>query len=303
MAGVITTGNHPKALWPGLKAIWGRSYKEHDQQWKMIFDSESSDKAYEEEVEATGFGLAPVKPEGKAVSYDSEIQGTVTRYTNVSYALGYIVTMEEMQDNLYAEVSKKRSQALGFSMRQTKENVHANILNRAFDPNFVGGELQSLISDAHPVRSGVQSNALTTAADLSETSLEDILIQIMNVQNFRGLRISFMGKKLIVPPSLSFMAERICKSNLQNDTANNAVNAIKNMGLLPEGVCVNQYLTDVDAWFVKTDAPRGLMHFNRYSPDMTQDNDFDTENARAKCFERYVAGWSDFRGLYGSAGA
>lgn len=303
MAGVITTGNHPRALWPGLKAIWGRTYDEHSQEWRDIFDVETSNKQYEEDVEVTGFGLAPAKTEGENVQYDSEIQGTVTRYTNISYALGYIVTKEEMMDNLYPEVSKRRSQALAFSMKQTKENVHANILNRGFNSSFVHGDGVELFTESHPVRSGVQSNIATTNTDLNETAVEDMLIQIMNVQNSRGLRISLMGDKLIVPPSLSFMAERIVKSNLQNDTANNAVNAIKSMGLLRNGVCVNHYLTDSDAWFIKTSAPRGLMHFNRYSPDMTQDNEFDTENAKAKCYERYSAGVSDFRGVFGSPGA
>lgn len=303
MSGVITTGNHPKALWPGLKAIYGREYAEHDQEWSKIFTVESSDKAYEEEVEVTGFGLAPVKTQGAPVSYDSETQGDVTRYTNVAYALGYIVTKEEIMDNLYEKVSKRRSQALGFSMRQTKENIHANILNRAFNSSYTGGDGVELLSTAHVTKSGTQSNELATAADLSETSLEDLLILVMQAKNSRGLKISLMGDKLIVPPQLAFEAERIIKSNLQNDTANNAVNAVKSMGLLPGGVVVNHYLTDADAWFVKTNAPRGLMHFNRVSAELTQDNDFDTENAKAKCYERYSAGWTDWRGLYGTPGA
>ena len=303
MAGVISTGNHPKALWPGLKAIWGREYNEHEQEWAKIFDIEDSDKKYEEEVEVTGFGLAPVKSEGKGVSYDSETQGTVTRYTNVAYALGYIVTREELDDNLYEVVSKRRAQALGFSMRQTKENVHANILNRAFNSSYTGGDGKELLATDHPTKDGTQSNELSTAADLSEASIEDLIIQIMQAKNSRGLKISLMPRCLIVPPQLWFEANRIVKSTLQNDTANNAINVINANNSFPEGVIVNHYLTDADAWFVKTDAPRGLMHFRRIAAEMTQDNDFDTENAKSKAYERYVAGWTDFRGLYGSAGA
>lgn len=303
MSGVITTGNHPKALWPGLKAIWGREYREHDQEWSSIFDIESSDKKYEEDMEVTGFGLAPVKAEGAGVQYDSETQGTVSRYVNVAYALGYIVTKEELDDNLYEAVSKRRSQALGFSMRQTKENVHANILNRAFNATYAGGDGKNLLASDHPTKDGAQSNILTVAADLSETALEDMIIQIMQAKNSRGLKISLMPQSLIVPSQLWFEANRILKSTLQSGTANNDLNVLKATNALPGGIVVNHYLTDADAWFVKTDAPRGLMHFSRISAEMSQDNDFDTENAKAKCYERYSAGWTDFRGLYGSQGA
>src|SRR5882672_2623736 len=194
----ITTGAHPKALWPGIKEWWGRQYAEHQIEYTDLFDSETSDKAYEEDVEITGFGLAPVKNQGTAINYDTESQGTVTRYTHVAYALGYIVTYEELRDDLYEIVSKRRAKMLAFSMRQTKENVAANVFNRAFNTSYTFGDGQVLIGTAHPSQSGSQSNLLTIAADLSETSLEDLTIQIMQATNNRGLKISLMPQSLHV---------------------------------------------------------------------------------------------------------
>lgn len=303
MSGIITTGNHPKALWPGVNAWFGAKYKEHPMECTMVFDRSTSRKAYEEDVEQTSFGLAPVKAQGAGVQYDSHSQGSTVRYTHVAYALGYIVTKEELDDNLYAEVSMKRAASLAFSMRQTKETVGANVFNRAFNSSYTGGDGKELLATDHPTLDGTQSNELAVAADLSEASLEDLFIQIMNAKNSRGLKISLMPRKLIVNPSNAFEAERIVKSNLQNDTANNATNAIRSMGMLPEGVMVYHYLTDTDAWFVKTNAPEGLKHFERTAIQFTRDNDFDTENAKAKAYERYIFGWSDWRALYGSAGA
>lgn len=300
---VITTGNHPKALWPGIKAWFGRSYDEFPIECTMVFDKETSRKNYEEDVEVTGFGLAGVKAEGNAVSYDSESQGYTKRYTHVAYALGFIVTREERDDNLYEVVGKRRSRALGFSMRQTKEVVAANVLNRATDSNYTGGDGKELLATDHPSLSGTWSNELSVAADLSEASLEDILIQIAQATNSRGLRIALQGRKLIVPPQLSFEAERIVKSNLQNDTANNAVNAMRSMGVLPDGVMTYHYLTDADQWFVKTNCPNGLQMVMRTGLEFTQDNDFDTDNAKAKAYERYSVGWTDPRSIYGSPGA
>jgi len=300
---VITTGNHPRALWPGIHEWWGRKYDEWPEEFSTLFEMETSDKKYEETVEATGFGLAPVKGEGSATQYDSETQGTVNRYTNVAYALGYIVTREELDDNLYEVVSKQRSQALAFSMRQTKENVSANVYNRGFNSSYTFGDGKELLATDHPTVDGTQSNELATAADLSEASLEDLCIQIMNAKNSRGLDISLMPQRLIIPTNLTFIAERIMKSTLQNDTANNAINALRSKGMLPEGIFVSHYLTDTDAWFVRTNAPAGMTGFNRVGIEFTQDNDFDTENAKAKCYERYVFGVSDWRGLYGSPGA
>ena len=235
MAGVITTGNHPKALWPGIKAIWGRQYDEHQTEYTDLFEVDSSTQAYEEDFEVTGFGLAPMKPEGTSVAFDSETQGTVSRYTHVAYALGYIVTKEELDDNLYEQVSKRRAPALAFSMRQTKENVAANIYNKAFTSGL-GGDGKVLIAADHPSRSGDQSNILGTAADLSEASIEDMIIQIMGATNSRGLKISLMPKSLHVHRNDWFEANRILKSVLQNDTANNATNALKATNALPANV-------------------------------------------------------------------
>lgn len=300
---VISTGNHPKALWPGVKAWFGASYNEIPLQHTEVFSVDTSNKAYEEDVEMTGFGLAPVKSEGGSISYDSHTQGPTTRYVNVVYGLGYIVTQEEIEDNQYEKVSKGRARALARSMRQTKEIVGSNVFNRAFTAAYAGGDGQELIANAHPTVNGTQSNYLATPADLSEASLEDMFIQIMNATDTRGLRIRLMPRKLIVPSNLAFEAERIVKSNLQNDTANNAINAIKSKGLLPDGAMVWQYLTDTDAWFVKTDAPDGLKLYNRRALSFDKDNDFDTANAKAKATERYVFGWSDWRAVYGSEGA
>lgn len=303
MAGVITTGNHPKALWPGMRAFWGRQYSEHPQEWSQIFETESSDKAYEEDAEVTGFGLAPIKTQGGAVSYDSETQGQTKRYTHVTYALGYIVTRDEQDDNLYEVVSKRRIKALAFSIRQTEEIVGANVLNRAFNSSYTGGDSKELCATDHPTNDGTQSNELATAADLSEASLEDLIIQIMEAKNSRGLRISLMPKKLIVPPALAFDAERIINSSLQSGTANNDLNAVKSMGLIKGGAVVNHYLTDSDAWFLQTNAPNGLMRFNRRATEFRQDNDFDTENAKAKSSLRFSVGWTDWRGMFGTPGA
>lgn len=298
----ITTGNHPKSLWPGIKAFFGKTYDEKPMVCDMVFTKATSDKAYEEVVEDTGFGLAPVKPEGQAVSYDTDTQGYVTRYTNVTYGLGAIITQEAIEDNQYENVASRKAAKLARSMRQTKENVHANILNRAFTPAFAGGDGVELLSTAHPTLSGNQSNELAVAADLSEASLEDLLILIRLARDSRGLRIQLEGQKLIVPPQLAFEATRIVSSVNQSGTANNDLNAMKAMGMLPGGICIWDYLTDEDAFFVTTDAPEGLSSYQRRALQLTQDNDFDTTNARMKATERYSVGWSDWRGVYGSPG-
>ena len=302
MAGVITTGNHPKALWPGIKAIWGRQYDEHKTEYTDLFDVDTSDQAYEEDFEVTGFGLAPMKPQGDGVQFDSETQGTVSRFVHVAYALGYIVTKEELDDNLYEQVSGRRSQALAFSMRQTKENVAANVYNKAFTGGATGGDGQQLCVATHPTRSGSQSNLLTTAAELSEASIEAMIIQIMGAKNSRGLKINLMPKCLNVPRQSWFEANRILKSVLQNDTANNSTNVLKATNALPEGIKVNHYFTSSTAWFIRTNAPRGMICYNRKKAEFTKDNDFNTDNAKAKCYERYSMYWSDFRGIYGTPG-
>jgi hypothetical protein len=299
---VITTGNHPKLLWPGLNALFGMTYKDVPLQHTEVFDVSTSEKAYEEDQELPGFGLAPVKSEGGAISYDTHAQGYTTRYSHIVYGLGFIETEEAVEDNQYKSRATSRTKALARSMRVTKETILANIINRAFDSNYTGGDGKELLATNHPSLSGDQSNELSVAADLSEASLEDLLIQIMQATDSRGLRINLMGKKLIVPPQLSFEATRIVKSALQNDTANNAVNAMKAMGMLPEGVMVWRYLTDADAWFIKTDAAEGLKLFNRRALAFEKDGDFDTGNYKHKATERYSGGWSDWRAMYGSAG-
>jgi hypothetical protein len=302
MAGIISTGTHPKALWPGIKMWWGRSYDEHIEEFPDLFEKETSDKAYEEEVEITGFGLAPVKNEGTSIVYDSETQGAVTRYTNVAYALGYIVTYEELQDDLYEYVSKRRAQALAFSMRQTKENVGANVYNRAFNTAFPIGDGAALCSAAHPTVAGNQSNLLTTAADLSELAIEDMVIQIMNTLNSRGLKISNLPQSLHVPTQLWFDANRIVKSVLQNDTANNAINVIRASAVFPKGIKVNHYFTSATAWFIRTNIPRGAQYMSREEVSFDQDNDFDTKNAKAACYERYSFNVTDWRQVFGTPG-
>lgn len=300
---VITTGSHPKSLWPGVKAFFGKTYREKPTVCAMVFDSMTSDKAYEEIVEETGFGLAPQKAEGASVSYDTDAQGYTTRFTNVTYGLGAIITREAIEDNQYESVATRKAAKLARSMRQTKENVHANVLNRAFTAAYAGGDGKELLATDHPSLAGIQSNELAVAADLSEASLEDLLIMIRQATDSRGLRIQLEGQKLIVPAQLAFEATRILSSVNQAGTANNDINAMKALGLLPGGVVIWDYLTDADAWFVKTDTSEGLITMQRRALTLSQDNDFDTENARMKATERYVSGWGDWRGLYGSAGA
>lgn len=300
---LITTGNHPKALWPGVKAWFGASYDKHEEEWSKLFIVESSDKAWEEDVLMTDFGLAPVKNQGMSVSYTTHSQGYIKRYTNVTYGLGYIVTREEIEDNLYSEVSRKRAESLAFAMRQTKENVHANIFNRAFDSTYTGGDGSELCDTDHPSKAGTWQNELTTAADLSEVSLEDLCILVMLAENEMGNKINLMPQKLLVPPNLWFEANRVLKSTLQNDSANNAINALRSTNAFPGGIVVNHYLTDTDAYFVLTNCPRGLISYRRRPLEFTKDNDFDTENAKAKSTERYTCGWTDPRAVYGSPGA
>lgn len=300
---VISTGNNPKALWPGINAWWGRFYNEHPLECTELFAQETSNKAYEEDVKITGFGLAPVKPQGSAVSYDSETQGAVQRYTHVAYGLGYIVTREERKDNLYAKVANTRTKALAFSMRQTKENVAANVYNRAFTSAYAFSDGKELIATDHPTLSGNQSNELATPADLSEASLEDLCIQVADAKNDRGLKISLMPRKLIVATANMFEATRILKSAQQSGTANNDINALKAMNMFPDGAMASHYFTDADAYFVLTNAPEGMKMFTREAIEFTDDGDFDTDNRKYKAYERYSVGCTDWRGIYGSAGA
>lgn len=304
MAGVIGTGNHPKALWPGVKAWWGKAYDDHQVEYTDLFDTVSSDKAYEEDVQLVGFGLAPIKAQGAAVAYDSEIQGFVTRYTHIAYALGYIVTHEELKDNLYAEVSSTRASSLARGFRQTKERVAAGVYNRAFNSTYKGGDGVELISASHPNTSGgTFSNKLAVDADFSEASLEDLTIQIMKATDDRGLLINLMPKSLHVAPDNWYNANRVLQSVYQPGTANNDINVLKATNALPMGIKVNHYFTDADAFFVRTNVPNGLKYYERESIMFDQDNDFDTMNAKAKGYERYSFGWTDPRAVYGTQGA
>jgi len=304
MAGVITTGNHPKALWPGIKRWWGREYSRHPAYWKQVFESDTSEKNYEEDVEATGFGLAQVKQQAAAIQYDSETQGATKRYTHMTYASGYIVTREELEDNLYEKVSKRRSSALAFALNQTVEIVHWNIFNRAFNSAYKGADNKELIATDHPTLDGTQSNELAVAADLSEAAIEDMSILMMDAKNSRGLRIAIKPQRLIIAPHNQFNAERILKSTLQSGTGNNDINAIKSMGLLPKGYLSVPYLTaDPDAWFMQSDVGTGMTHYSRRETEFKQDNDFDTENAKAKTTKRFSCGWTDWRCMFGSEGA
>lgn len=303
MAGVITTGNHPKALWPGVREFFGTMYKEKPLIYPKIYDVRTSSKNYEEDVAISGFGLAPVKSEGGGVSYDSDSQEWIKRYTHVPYALGFIVTREELDDNLYKTRAFRRARALAFSMRQTQETIAALVLDRATDSNYTGGDGKELLATDHPTIAGNFSNELSAAADFSEAALEDIFIQIRNAKDSRGLRIALQPRKMVIPPDLMFEVHRITKSPLRAGTADNDTNAVRDMGLLPEGIVVNDYLSDTDQWFVLTDCPNGLTWFNRVSVELSNDNDFDTMNAKAKAYMRLSVGWSDPRHVFGSPGA
>jgi hypothetical protein len=299
----IFTGNHPKALWPGVKAWFGAGYGEHPEEYRDLFDIEQSSQAWEEDVQMKGFGLMPVKEQGKSTTYTGHVQGYISRYTHVAYSLGFIVTYEELKDNLYKKLAGSRSKALGFSKRQTKENVAANVYNRAFNSDYLGGDGKELCATDHPSNAGTWSNELDPSADISEVALEDICIQIMGMEDENGLKIALMAQSLIVPRQLWFEANRILKSTLTNDSANNALNVLRSTNALPGGIKVNHYFSDTDAYFVRTNCPDGMKMYQRDSWDLKRDNDFDTQNAKAHCYDRYSVGWSDPKGVVGSAGA
>ena len=299
---VVSTGNIAKLLWPGLNARWGANYTEHPKEYTDLVDVFDSDMNYEEDQEMTGFGLAPIKPQGQPTTYDTMQQGVTSRYTHVAYSLGFIITREAIDDNQYEKVGMQRTGSLAFSMRQTKENVVANMYNRAFNSSYTGGDGKELLATDHPSLAGNWSNELATPADLSEASLEDLCIQIMGATNSRGLRIALKPQKLIVPKELFFEAQRILKSTNQPGTANNDLNALRTTGIIPE-LAVNHYLTDADAFFVRTNVPEGMKLFERTAAEFKQDGDFDTDNLKYKAYERYSVGWSDPRALYGSTGS
>lgn len=297
---LITRATHPSTLWPGIKAFFGLTYEKWDPLYTQIFEEQASDKAYEEISEASGFGMASRKAEGASIVYDTDGEGPKSRFTNVTYGLGYIVTREEIEDSQYTYVSQNRAKALSFSMQATKETVHANILNRAFDGAYVGADGQPLISANHPSRGGLQSNRVADA-DLSESSLEDAFKAMWAAKNARGLPIVLRGTKLVIHPSELFNATRILKSAMRVGTPNNDTNAIRTMGIAPE-VVANPYLSDLDAWFLLTNAPNGLISMKRRGIELQKADDFDTENVKAKATERYAAGWADWRAVFGSQG-
>jgi len=295
---VIGTGNHPKALWPGVKAWFGVGYGEHPEQYRDLFDIESSSQAWEEDVEMSGFGLMPVKPEGLSTTYAGQTQGPVSRYTHVAYSMGYIVTFEELLNNLYEKVSKSRAKALGFSKRQTKEYVAANVYNRAETSGYTGGDGQVLCVTTHPSAAGSQSNTLATPADISEASIEDLCIQIMGATDYNGLYIALQPQTILVHRNDWFEANRILKSTLQSNSANNDLNVLRSTNAISGGIKVNNYFTDSDTYFIRTNCPDGMKMYQRHSYDLKKDNDFDTDNAKAKTYDYYSVGWSDWRGVY-----
>lgn len=304
MAGIINTSSFAKALWPGVNAWYGKAYNEYPVEYTKLFDTFTSRRNYEEDVGISSFGLAVVKPEGAPIQYDSEQQAFITRYTHVVYALGFIITREIMDDDLYDVVGQRKAQGLAFSMRQTKEVVGANVYNRAFNSSYVGGDGVSMINASHPnLAGGVWSNTLATAADLSEAALEQACIDIAAFTNDRGLRIAVVPEQLVIPPSLEFEATRILKSQGRVGTDSNDINALNSMNKFRKGFVVNHYLTDNDAWFIRTDVKNGLKYFERKADEFNMDNDFDTDNAKFKAYSRYSFGWTDPRAIYGSAGA
>jgi phage major head subunit gpT-like protein len=300
----IVTGDFAKALWPGVNSWYGASYAEFPVEYTELFRTYNSDKNYEEDVGLSGFGLASVKSEGGSITYDTMRQGFTTRYTHVTYGLGFIVTREMIEDDQY-NVVEKRAQALAFSMRVTKETLGANVYNRAFTAGFVGGDGIRLCSTAHVnVAGGTWSNALSTPAALSEASLEDITIQMHSATNDRGLKMALKPKKLIIPPALVYVAKRILGNSDRPATANRDINALVAMDVIPGGAMVAHYLTSTTAWFLQTNLPTdGLKHWERRSDDFGMDNDFDTENAKYKATARYSFGWTDPRAIYGTTGA
>jgi len=302
----ITTGNFAKALYPGVSAWYGQAYDEHKVEYTDLVDVTTSRRAYEEDVGVTSFGLAPIKSEGNAISYDTERQAFITRYIHAVYALGFVITREMVEDDLYSMAGKRKAKGLAFSLRQTKETVVANLYNRAFNSSYTGGDGVELCSLLHPnFAGGTWANEPTTDVDLSEAALEQACIDIGKWTNDRGLKISAMPQSLVVPVDLVFEAERILKTPSRVGTADNDINALYAMGKFPQGIKVNHYLTDTDAWFLRTNpgGTEGLKMYQRRKMEFALDNDFDTENAKYKATERYSVGWTDPRALYGSTGA
>ena len=292
-----------KELEPGLNALFGLEYKNYANEHAEIFDTENSDRAFEEEVMLSGFGNASVKPEGSSVNYDAAQETFTARYTHETLALAFSITEEAIEDNLYDRLASRYTKALARSMANAKQVKAANVLNRGFNSSYTGGDGLELFSTAHTIVAGTFKNELSTAADLNETSLEQALVDIGVMKDERGLKIAAKGTKMIIPNDLQFTAERLLKSKGRTGTADNDINAVVSMGMIPQGYVVNHYLTDSDAWFIKTDVPNGLKHFVRAPIKTNMEGDFETGNVRYKARERYSFGWSDPRGIFGSPGA
>jgi hypothetical protein len=295
-----------KELLPGLNALFGLEYARYGEEHKEIYETEASERSFEEETKLAGFGAAPVKNEGSAIAYDNAQEAFTARYNHETIALGFSITEEAVEDNLYDSLSARYTKALARAMAYTKQVKAAAVINNGFtnSSQYYGGDGVPLFSTAHPlVNGGTNSNRPTTGADLNETSLEAAVIQIAAWVDEKGLLIAAKPRKLIVPPSLMFVATRLLDTNLRVGTADNDINALKNNGSIPEGYCVNHYLTDTNGWYLTTDVPNGLKHFERTALTNSMDGDFDTGNVRYKARERYSFGWSDPLGMFGSPGS
>ena len=293
-----------KELLPGLNALFGLEYARYGEEHKEIFDTETSERSFEEETKLSGFSAAPVKNEGSAIAYDNAQEAFTARYNHETIALGFSLTEEAIEDNLYDSLSARYTKALARAMAYTKQTKAASVLNNGFSSSYLGGDGVCLFSASHPtVSGGTNSNVPTTPADLNETSLEAAVIQIAGWVDERGLLIAAKPKKLVIPPASMFIATRLLETELRTSTSDNDINALKNNGSIPEGYTVNHFLTDTDAWFLTTDVPNGLKHFVRSPLAQSMDGDFDTGNVRYKSRERYSFGWSDPLGMFGSSGA
>lgn len=296
---LINAGAISAALMPGIREFFGNMYNRYPEEYSKIFETKKSMKNFEVDVNLHGFGMGAVIPEGGGVTYDAMSQGPAKRYVHVEYGRGFIVTRVAMEDNQYMEVARSMSEMLGHGMKQLKETVGANILNRANNSSYTGFDGVELSSAAHRLtKGGTYSNELATASELSEASLEQALIDIGGFVDDASLKLQAQGMKLIIPRQLEFEAQRILKSVLKNDTAENAINVLKEGRYLPEGYTVNHFLTSSTKWFVKTNVPKGLIHFDRRPLEIKNDTDFDSENMKFKMTERYSFGWTDPRGLF-----
>jgi len=300
----ISRSQLAKELEPGLNALFGLEYDKYDKEHLDVFDVESSDRAFEEEVMLAGFGNAETKPEGAGVNYDTAQESWTARYNHETIALAFAITEEAVEDNLYDKLAGRYTKALARSMNNAKQIKGANVLNNGFSSSYTGGDGKELLATDHPtVTGGDFKNELTTAADLNETSLEQALVDLADMIDERGLKVAVKATKMLIPSELVFVAERLLQSQLRTGTADNDINAVKSSGMVPGGYVVNHYLTDSDAWFLKTDAPNGLKVFERSPLKTSMEGDFDTGNMRYKARERYSFGWSDPRGIFGSPGA